>query len=138
MDELLTVRQVARLLQLHEMTIRRYIKSGKLDAVRIGRNVRVPRRAVDALLQEQNAVLREAAPAYQVQKETPTHSLPARDKAFEQFVADILDRLAHGGIDLDDHGDPLLKLAGTIESDVPDVADRHDYYIGMAIYEDGK
>jgi hypothetical protein len=26
--------------------------------------------------------------------------------------------------------DPLLALAGTIESDITDVADRHDYYIG--------
>ena len=29
--------------------------------------------------------------------------------------------------------DPLVKLFGTIRSDVTDVADRHDYYIGQAL-----
>jgi plasmid stability protein len=32
--------------------------------------------------------------------------------------------------------DPLLKLAGCITSDVGDAADRHDYYIGQAIYDE--
>jgi hypothetical protein len=31
--------------------------------------------------------------------------------------------------------DPLLQLAGCITSDVGDAADRHDYYIGKAIYD---
>ena len=51
---------------MHEMTIRRYIKSGKLEAVRIGRNVRVPRRAVEALLHAESPALREAPPVYRV------------------------------------------------------------------------
>ena len=29
--------------------------------------------------------------------------------------------------------DPLFALAGVIKSDVPDWADRHDYYIGQAL-----
>lgn len=86
MDELLTVKQVAQLLQLHEITIRRYIKSGRLEAVRIGRNVRVPRRAVKALLQEQNATLREAPPVYRVNAdEEPGSELPS----------EIIDRIQH-------------------------------------------
>ena len=32
--------------------------------------------------------------------------------------------------------DPLLKLMGTIDSPVPDVAERHDQYIGEGIYAD--
>lgn len=32
--------------------------------------------------------------------------------------------------------DPLLQLAGCITSDVGDAADRHDYYIGKAIYDE--
>lgn len=30
--------------------------------------------------------------------------------------------------------DPLLALAGTLESDVTDVAERHDHYLGQALY----
>ncbi len=86
MDELLTVKQVAQLLQLHEITIRRYIKSGRLEAVRIGRNVRVPRRAVDALLQEQNATLREAPPVYRVK---------ADEKPGSDLPSEIIDRIQH-------------------------------------------
>jgi excisionase family DNA binding protein len=71
MDELLTVKQVAELLQLHEMTIRRYIKSDKLEAVRIGRNVRVPRRAVEAFLHAENPALREAPPIYRAMDAPP-------------------------------------------------------------------
>ena len=29
--------------------------------------------------------------------------------------------------------DPLLKLAGTIDSGIDDIAERHDYYIGEAL-----
>ncbi len=32
--------------------------------------------------------------------------------------------------------DPLFRLAGCITSDVDDVAERHDYYIGQAIYDE--
>ena len=53
MSELLTVREVAEILHLHETTIRRYIRAGKLASVRIGRNVRVPRAALDGFLTSQ-------------------------------------------------------------------------------------
>lgn len=38
---MLTVSQVARRLQVHEITVRRYIKAGRLKAVRVGRGLRV-------------------------------------------------------------------------------------------------
>ena len=34
--------------------------------------------------------------------------------------------------------DPLLQLAGTLECDVKDVAERHDDYIGMSLMKDRK
>ena len=71
MNELLTVREVAEALHLHETTIRRYIRDGKLASVRIGRNVRVPRAALDEFISSQaepgageSGVLREPAAAY--------------------------------------------------------------------------
>ena len=36
----------------------------------------------------------------------------------------------------DPETDPLLKLIGCINSDIIDVAENHDYYIGQALYEE--
>ena len=41
MENLLNVRQVAFILKVHPLTVRRYIKEGKLKAVRAGGNVRI-------------------------------------------------------------------------------------------------
>lgn len=41
MDNLLNVNQVAFILKVHPLTIRRYIKEGKLKAIRAGGNVRI-------------------------------------------------------------------------------------------------
>ncbi len=41
MDDLLTVNQVARLLKVHSLTVRRYINEGRLKAIRLGGNIRV-------------------------------------------------------------------------------------------------
>jgi len=32
--------------------------------------------------------------------------------------------------------DPLMALFVSIQSNVPDLADRHDYYIGQSLYEE--
>lgn len=36
--------------------------------------------------------------------------------------------------DLDD--DPLFQLAGCITSNIPDLAENHDYYLGQALYQE--
>jgi excisionase family DNA binding protein len=41
MENLLNVNQVAFILKVHPLTIRRYIRTGKLKAVRAGGNVRI-------------------------------------------------------------------------------------------------
>jgi excisionase family DNA binding protein len=42
-----TVEQVAELLQIHWQTVLNYIKSGKLEAVKLGRGYRIPKKSVD-------------------------------------------------------------------------------------------
>ena len=45
--EFYTVDETARLLRVSPITIRRYIATGQLEAVRVGRGVRVHREAID-------------------------------------------------------------------------------------------
>lgn len=41
MDNLLNVNQVAFILKVHPLTVRRYLKEGKLKGIRIGGNIRI-------------------------------------------------------------------------------------------------
>ena len=65
--ELLTVQEVARLLRVSPITVRRHIASGRLAAVRAGRQVRVPRESLDAFLMpvpKDAGVLPDARPLF--------------------------------------------------------------------------
>ena len=78
MAELLSIQEVAQITGLHEITIRRYVRSGELEAVRIGRRIRVRREAVDRLMKpmhpgpepepalQSELYLKEGAAAYEV------------------------------------------------------------------------
>ncbi len=52
MDNLLTTDQVAKRLNLHQNTVIRYIHSGRLPAVKVGKAYRIKESVVDALLGE--------------------------------------------------------------------------------------
>ncbi len=51
MPEYLTVREVAAIYKVNEITVRRHIRSGKLRAVKIGGRVRVRKDDADAFVQ---------------------------------------------------------------------------------------
>lgn len=50
MESLLTTEQVATRLQVHEETVRRYVRSGELAAIRKGRLIRITPKAVEEFL----------------------------------------------------------------------------------------
>lgn len=52
MEEFYTVNQAAISLKVHPLTIRRYIKEGKLKAVRVGGNVRISLNNLRAFTQD--------------------------------------------------------------------------------------
>jgi excisionase family DNA binding protein len=53
MDEtLLSVNQVAIILKVHPLTVRRYIKEGKIQALKAGGNIRIPQSALDNMTQK--------------------------------------------------------------------------------------
>ncbi len=86
MESLLSVRQVAFILKVHQLTIRRYIKDGRLKAVRIGGNIRIK----EADLASFHSDLSTA---------TPQKSIIIKAKKAKEERAFGFD-------------DPLLKLAG--------------------------
>ena len=55
LKEVMTPKQVADYLQMHPMTIYRYIHQGKLGAAKIGARYRIKRENVEKLLEEINA-----------------------------------------------------------------------------------
>ena len=55
MPEYLTVREVAAIYRVNEITVRRHIRSGKLRAVRVGRRLRVRKEDAEALAQPSHA-----------------------------------------------------------------------------------
>jgi excisionase family DNA binding protein len=67
-DPWLTVPQVSEELKLHPATVRVWINSGRLAAVRAGRTWRVRRSEVD------RALLSDASPAYVRQEASPSAS----------------------------------------------------------------
>ena len=51
-ETLFSVKQVGILLKVHALTVRRYIKEGKLKAIRVGGNIRIPKSYLDALSED--------------------------------------------------------------------------------------
>lgn len=56
MEGLLSVRQVAYILKVHPLSVRRYIKNGKLKAVRAGGNIRIKEADLQQFQQEVSPV----------------------------------------------------------------------------------
>lgn len=51
-EQLFSVKQVGILLKVHPLTVRRYIKEGKLKAIRIAGNIRIPHSYLDNFSEE--------------------------------------------------------------------------------------
>jgi excisionase family DNA binding protein len=51
-NEFLTVTQVSEILQVHWQTILNYIKTGKIDAVRLGKGYRISRKSGHRFVEE--------------------------------------------------------------------------------------
>lgn len=63
MTELLTTRQVQELLHIDRTTIYRLVASGRLSAIRVGKQWRFTRTAIESLLQQRAASVPVAAPS---------------------------------------------------------------------------
>ncbi len=85
-DGMLTVAQVADYLQLNKLTVYKYIREGKIPALKIGRVIRVRSGDVSAFLagqrvmpQQRPAIRRERSRAAATQRGRRRRPLPAED-----------------------------------------------------------
>ena len=102
-DELLTPRETAAFLKVHERTVRRWIKNGKIPCVRIGGTVRVARRDLQAATTSQTT--------------GPELPLPEDQR---RALAEVKSRLLHCEIPIDQlilFGSAARGEAG-VESDI--------------------
>lgn len=58
-NDFLTVEQVANALQVHWQTVLNYIKSGRLEALQLGKGYRISQKALDKFIEE-NSVHRKS------------------------------------------------------------------------------
>lgn len=89
MDEIFfSVNHIAIMIKVHPLTVRRYIREGKLKALRIGGTVRVTQSALDHFIQE------NSLPSPAAKKQTKT----SQRKVFS--LDDPLFRLQSAGVHL--------------------------------------
>lgn len=67
-DNFLNVKQVAFILKVHPLTVRRYIKEGKLKAIKIGGNVRIKESALQDSSKEFSPTPRHFLPKFKTTK----------------------------------------------------------------------
>lgn len=87
MDELYTINQAAIILKVHPLTVRRYIREGKLKALRAGGNIRVSLNDLRAFTQ-----------AFIIQTRAPRSQSAITEKSFS--TTDPLFRLKGRGISM--------------------------------------
>lgn len=80
MDEFYTVNQVAIALKVHPLTIRRYIKEGKLKAFQVGGNIRIALNDLRSFTQ--NFIPRQRSSKPQTQESLPVKSFSFADPIF--------------------------------------------------------
>jgi len=72
-DKLLTSEQVSKILQVHPFTVLKYIKSGKLKGIKLGRVWRIRETDVERFLEERS--MASAEPPRTLEKEKNTDDI---------------------------------------------------------------
>jgi excisionase family DNA binding protein len=86
-ETILTVEQVAQILQVHPFTVLKFIKQGKLTASKLGRVYRIRRSDVDKFLDAQVSISR-ATPEPKIRKKSVKKVSPAKDVPRDSSLTD--------------------------------------------------
>jgi excisionase family DNA binding protein len=98
---LLTIDEVARMLRISSVSVRRYVAAGKLPAVRVGRSVRI----------EQAAVEQFATPIAPSDTDPPTPAAQGHIFTFDSPLWDLVGVIEDGPTDLAENHDKYLADA---------------------------
>ncbi|MBU1445769.1 helix-turn-helix domain-containing protein [Patescibacteria group bacterium] len=82
-SRLLTTEQVSQILQIHPFTVLKYIKSGKLKAIKLGRVWRISENDVDEFLEDRSIALSYNSPSYNAPEPTDI-KITLKDEEQEQ------------------------------------------------------
>lgn len=87
-DKLLTTEQVAELLQVHPFTVLKYIKTGKLKAIKLGRVWRIRESNVERFLEERSMASKEPKEENSTTSETiePTETKEAKEITIDKTI----------------------------------------------------
>lgn len=93
MDDFYTVNQVAQILKVHPLSVRRYLKSGKLKAYRVGGSVRIALADLNSFTehftpQSKPAKLSPANPSHPFSEEDPLLRLRGRGLSMAKLEAE--------------------------------------------------
>lgn len=77
--ELLTVKQAAIILKIHPLTVRRYIKEGKLSAIRIAGNIRIKNADLKQLIE---TFVPQTRPVIYKEIQSQSHIFNVKDPLF--------------------------------------------------------
>jgi excisionase family DNA binding protein len=94
-DQFLSTEEVAERLQVDEQTVRRWIKSGKLEAFKPGREWRISPAAFETLLESYSSPKAEA----------PKSPGPLDEKAFGEFILGLIEKKSAGAPPLEEQSD---------------------------------
>lgn len=80
-EKLLTTEQVAGILQVHPFTVLKYIKTGKIKAIKLGRVWRIRESDVEAFLEERSMASKEQKTSTEIKEIDIDENLLPNDKS---------------------------------------------------------
>lgn len=93
-DKLLTTEQVSQILQVHPLTVLKYIKAGKLKGIKLGRVWRIREQEVEKFLEDRSMALftsKEEEPKVEttpieIEKTLSTDQNPQEEETHDHYI----------------------------------------------------
>jgi len=95
--KVLTILEVAKLLQIHRDTAYRYVREGKIPAVKVGRSWRVLQEVLEEWLRERSGQAVEARPKAKPQKKAKNPLIAGLGTFEHGGLTKDLDKALYGG-----------------------------------------
>jgi len=96
-DKLLTTQQVSQILQVHPLTVLKYIKAGKLKGIKLGRVWRIREKEVEIFLEDRSMALftskkeepqelKDESEPIEIEKTLSTDQNPQEEETHDHYI----------------------------------------------------